>query len=54
MCAAAPINSYALPATIYIIGPETRMKAKITEFVSNLLLAAARISNNVEHVFSPR
>jgi IclR family transcriptional regulator, KDG regulon repressor len=51
MCMAAAIKNYKLPATIYILGPESRMKPRTKEYIAALLNCANRISQNIELYF---
>jgi len=51
MCMAAPVRNYDLPATIYILGPEMRIKPRKTEYMNYLLKSAENISNNIKLVF---
>jgi IclR family KDG regulon transcriptional repressor len=46
-CIAAPIKDYALPAVVYIVGPESRLKPRTSEFLEKLLYCAERISYNL-------
>lgn len=50
-CLAVPIRNYELPATLYMLGPETRVKPRFTEYMDNLLDSAHRISQNISQVF---
>lgn len=51
MCLAAPVKNYELPATLYMLGPETRLKPRLPEYMDNLLNSANRISLNISQVF---
>jgi DNA-binding IclR family transcriptional regulator len=53
-CLAAPVKNYGLPAVLYVLGPDSRVKPRVTEFLDNLLTSVNRISNNVAHIFSIR
>jgi IclR family transcriptional regulator, KDG regulon repressor len=44
---AAPINNYALPVSLSLIGPTARIKPKIKTYLKLLLNSAGVISNNI-------
>jgi DNA-binding IclR family transcriptional regulator len=46
-CICAPIKNYLLPAVLILVGPEIRMKPKIKNLTKELLICAARVSENV-------
>jgi IclR family KDG regulon transcriptional repressor len=50
MCLASPINNYVLPAVISVIGLESRIKPKKTEFLNELVNSTSRISEMVDKV----
>jgi DNA-binding IclR family transcriptional regulator len=51
MCLAAPVKNYSLPAVIYILAPESRLKSRTSEFLERLLYASERISYNITQAF---
>jgi IclR family transcriptional regulator, KDG regulon repressor len=51
MCIAATIKNYKLPATIYILGPENRLKPNTREYINALLESANRISQSIAEYF---
>ncbi len=51
MSIAVPVKHYTLPATLYILGPESRLKPRTSEFIEALLNSAKRISYNIEQIF---
>ncbi len=46
-----PIKNYILPASISILGPESRIKPRITDFLNELIAASTRVSQNLSRVF---
>jgi DNA-binding IclR family transcriptional regulator len=54
MSIAVPIKNYTLPATLYILGPENRLKPRTSEFIEALLNSSKRISYNVEQIFKKK
>jgi IclR family KDG regulon transcriptional repressor len=53
MCIAAPVRNYVLPASLIVVGPESRMKEKTSSFIDLLLTIADRISFNLVEIFKP-
>ena len=51
MCLSAPITNYILPVALSILGPETRIKPKMEDFLQNLLFSCTRISANIKKNF---
>ena len=52
MCISVPIKNYVLPATLGILGPESRMKPRLTDFINELVASGTRISNSLKQVFT--
>jgi IclR family transcriptional regulator, KDG regulon repressor len=44
---AAPIKGYPIPATVVILGPQSRMKPKKEEYLRALLMSTAKIEENL-------
>jgi IclR family KDG regulon transcriptional repressor len=51
VCISAPIKSYMCPASLSIVGPENRLRARINEVVKELIESAGRISGDIEESF---
>ncbi|MBN2060660.1 MAG: IclR family transcriptional regulator [Deltaproteobacteria bacterium] len=51
VCISVPIKDYLLPATLGILGPESRVKGKINDFISKLQASSGRINDNIREVF---
>lgn len=51
MCISAPIRNYVLPAALNVVGPESRIKPKETDFISELIASNNRVCNNLVQVF---
>ena len=54
MCLASPIKNYVLPAVISIIGLESRIKPRKTEFLTEMVNSTDRISEKVAEVMKAR
>jgi DNA-binding IclR family transcriptional regulator len=44
---AAPVKGYSIPATVVILGPESRMKLKKDEYIQAILKSTAMITENM-------
>jgi IclR family KDG regulon transcriptional repressor len=49
---AVPINHYALPASLSILGPENRVRPKTSEFLHELVASGKQVECNLKQVFS--
>ncbi len=47
ICISAPVTNYFLPAALSIIGPESRIRPRIDEFIAEVKQAASLVSENV-------
>ena len=47
LCVSAPIKNYSWPAALSIVGPESRLKPKISELVKELTATTKRIDKNI-------
>jgi DNA-binding IclR family transcriptional regulator len=47
----APINNYVLPASINILGPESRVKPHMNEYIQALVASGQRIQENLKQTF---
>jgi IclR family transcriptional regulator, KDG regulon repressor len=47
-----PIGNYVCPASLSIVGPESRLKAKATGLAEKLKTSASHISRNIAEIFS--
>jgi len=54
MCVAAPVRNYILPTSVLVMGPESRMKDKISSFIDLSVTIADRISFNLADIFKPK
>ena len=52
MCISVPIKNYILPAAISILGPESRMKKRQTDYINELVASGSRVHNNITQIFS--
>jgi DNA-binding IclR family transcriptional regulator len=50
-CISVPVYNYSLPVTLNLIGPETRIKPNLKQFLEKTLNSAARISRDLEAEF---
>jgi IclR family KDG regulon transcriptional repressor len=48
---AVPISHYALPASLSILGPESRVRLKTAEFLSELIASGKQVEQKLEQVF---
>lgn len=46
-CVSAPVRNYAQPAVLNLVGPEIRVRPRITTLTKELLVSAGRISENL-------
>ncbi len=51
MAIAAPINGYTCPLALTIVGPETRIKNKISEYTTQLISTTSHIEQKIEEFF---
>ena len=51
LCISTPIRDYVSPAALSIVGPESRLKPKETDFARELMASASRISSNIAGIF---
>lgn len=51
ICISAPIQNYILPVSLSIVGPETRMKPNVTEYIKEALHSATSISSKTKELF---
>jgi IclR family KDG regulon transcriptional repressor len=49
---AVPVNNYALPASLSILGPESRMRQKTSEFLRELIASGKQVEHNLKQIFS--
>jgi DNA-binding IclR family transcriptional regulator len=47
VCVAAPLKNYLCPASLSIVGPESRLKARVREVVEELKASADTISRDI-------
>jgi DNA-binding IclR family transcriptional regulator len=47
ICLSAPVLHYVFPAAVSIIGPEVRIHSRVKEFIEELRVSAARISQKL-------
>ena len=52
ICISVPINNYLLPATLSILGPDSRVRPRITDYISKLKSSSNLIQENIREVFN--
>ena len=52
VCISAPINNYICPATLSIVGPENRLRARVNGVIEELKASASRISKDIAEAFN--
>ena len=52
ICISVPINNYLLPATISILGPDSRVRPRIDDYINKLQASSNRIQANIREVFN--
>lgn len=51
VCISAPIKNYICPASLSIVGPENRLRARVEEVIEELKESAGRISGDIAESF---
>lgn len=51
VCISAPIKNYICPASLSIVGPENRLRARVNEVIEELKESAGRISGDIAESF---
>jgi IclR family KDG regulon transcriptional repressor len=51
LCISAPIKNYICPATLNILGPEGRLKPKVSNYIKELQSSTGRISEDIAGAF---
>lgn len=54
LCISAPIKHYFWPAALSVVGPESRLKPRVNEFVKEVTGGAGRITKNIMNFFRQR
>jgi IclR family KDG regulon transcriptional repressor len=54
VCISAPVKNYLCPATLSIVGPENRLKARVKEVVAELKASAGIISLDIADAMSKK
>ena len=51
MCISVPITNYILPTALSILGPESRMKQRENEYISEIVASRDHVHHNVAQIF---
>jgi IclR family KDG regulon transcriptional repressor len=54
LCISAPIRNYFWPAALSVVGPESRIESRVSEFKEELIARAGRISENIAEYFQAK
>jgi DNA-binding IclR family transcriptional regulator len=54
LCISAPVTNYICPATLNILGPESRLRPRIDSFTKELLASTGRISEEIGQAYEKR
>ena len=54
LCISAPIKDYFHPASLSIVGPESRLKRRVTDLVREVKASTRRITNNITEFFNTK
>jgi IclR family KDG regulon transcriptional repressor len=46
-----PIRNYTMPASLSLLGPESRMRAKTAEFLRELIASGKQVERNIKQLF---
>lgn len=52
MCISVPLKNYVLPSAISILGPESRIKPNLDEYIDVLLSSGSRVRQNLSRIFT--
>jgi DNA-binding IclR family transcriptional regulator len=54
ICIAVPVFHYALPVSLSVVGPDTRLQPRIREVIMELKTSSVRISKHISDIFGER